>query len=55
VIFLVVGTVLWQPQYSFPAIFLGYISYSIFRHIFLLKKSEMDPAPDDDDEPVSKV
>ena len=53
VIFLVVGTVLWQPQYSFPAIFLGYISYSIFRHIFLLKKSEMDPAPDDDDEPVS--
>ena len=55
VIFLVVGTVLWQPQYSFPAIFLGYICYSIFRHIFLLKKSEMDPAPDDDDEPVSKV
>ena len=55
VIFLVVGTVLWQPQYSFPAIFLGYISFSIFRHIFLLKKSEMDPAPDDDDEPVSRV
>ena len=55
VIFLVVGTVLWQPQYSFPAIFLGYISYSIFRHIFLLKKSEMAPAPDDDDESVSKV
>ena len=55
VIFLVVGTVLWQPQYSFPAIFLGYISFSIFRHAFLLKKSEMDPAPDDDDEPVSKV
>ena len=55
VIFLVVGAVLWQPQYSFPAIFLGYISFSIFRHAFLLKKSEMDPAPDDDDEPVSKV
>jgi CDP-diacylglycerol--serine O-phosphatidyltransferase len=55
VIFLVVGTVLWQPQYSFPAIFLGYISFSIFRHAFLLKKSEMDPAPDDDDEPVSKM
>ena len=55
VIFLVVGTVLWQPQYSFPAIFLGYISFSIFRHAFLLKRSEMDPAPDDDDEPVSKV
>jgi CDP-diacylglycerol--serine O-phosphatidyltransferase len=55
VIFLVVGTVLWQPQYSFPAIFLGYISFSIFRHAFLLKRSDIDPAPDDDDEPVSKV
>jgi CDP-diacylglycerol--serine O-phosphatidyltransferase len=43
------------PQFSFPAVFLGYISYSIFRHVFLLKKSEMDPAPEDDDEPVSKV
>ena len=54
-IIVIVAVVLWRPQYSFPAIFLGYISYSIFRHIFLLKKSEMDPAPDDDDEPVSKV
>ena len=43
------------PQYTFPAIFLGYVVYSLFRHAFLLKKSEMDPAPDDDDEPVSKV
>ena len=47
--------VLRYPQFSFPAVFLGYISYSIFRHVFLLKKSEMDPAPEDDDEPVSKV
>lgn len=47
--------ILRYPQYSFPAIFLGYISYSIFRHLFLLKKSEMDPAPEDDDEPVAKV
>ena len=54
-IIVIVAVVLWRPQYSFPAIFLGYISYSIFRHVFLLKKSEMDPAPDDDDEPVSKV
>lgn len=54
-IIVIVAVVLWRPQYSFPAIFLGYISFSIFRHIFLLKKSEMDPAPDDDDEPVSKV
>jgi CDP-diacylglycerol--serine O-phosphatidyltransferase len=43
------------PQFFFPAVFLGYISFSIFRHVFLLKKSEMDPAPEDDDEPVSKV
>jgi CDP-diacylglycerol--serine O-phosphatidyltransferase len=54
-IIVIVAVVLWRPQYSFPAIFLGYISYSIYRHVFLLKKSEMDPAPDDDDEPVSKV
>ncbi len=56
ILIIIVGAVvLWRPQYSFPAIFLGYICFSIFRHIFLLKKSEMDPAPDDDDEPVSKV
>ena len=47
--------VFFYPQYSFPAVFLGYVLYSLFRHAFLLKKSEMDPAPDDDDEPVSKV
>ena len=53
---IIVGAIVFRyPQYSFPAIFLGYISFSIFRHMFLLKKSEMDPAPDDDDEPVSKV
>jgi len=56
ILIIIVGAVVFRyPQYSFPAIFLGYISFSIFRHIFLLKKSEMDPAPDDDDEPVSKV
>jgi CDP-diacylglycerol--serine O-phosphatidyltransferase len=54
-IILVAAVVFRYPQFSFPAIFLGYICFSIFRHIFLLKKSEMDPAPDDDDEPVSKV
>ena len=54
-IIIIAAVVFRYPQYSFPAIFLGYISFSIFRHIFLLKKSEMDPAPDDDDEPVSKV
>jgi CDP-diacylglycerol--serine O-phosphatidyltransferase len=56
ILIIIVGAIVFRyPQYSFPAIFLGYISFSIFRHIFLLKKSEMDPAPDDDDEPVSKV
>jgi CDP-diacylglycerol--serine O-phosphatidyltransferase len=56
ILIIIVGAIVFRyPHYSFPAIFLGYISYSIFRHIFLLKKSEMDPAPDDDDEPVSKV
>jgi CDP-diacylglycerol--serine O-phosphatidyltransferase len=56
ILIIIIGAVVFRyPQYLFPAIFLGYISFSIFRHIFLLKKSEMDPAPDDDDEPVSKV
>ena len=56
ILIIIISAIVFRyPQYSFPAIFLGYISYSIFRHVFLLKKSEMDPAPDDDDEPVSKV
>jgi CDP-diacylglycerol---serine O-phosphatidyltransferase len=56
ILIIIIGAVVFRyPHYSFPAIFLGYISFSIFRHVFLLKKSEMDPAPDDDDEPVSKV
>jgi CDP-diacylglycerol--serine O-phosphatidyltransferase len=56
ILIIIIGAVVFRyPQYSFPAIFLGYICFSIFRHIFLLKKSEMDPAPDDDDEPVSKL
>ena len=56
ILIIIIGAVVFRyPQYSFPAIFLGYICFSIFRHAFLLKKSEMDPAPDDDDEPVAKV
>ena len=54
-IIILAAVVFRYPQYSFPAVFLGYVLYSLFRHAFLLKKSEMDPAPDDDDEPVSKV
>ncbi len=53
---IILGAVIFRyPQYSFPALFLGYVLYSLFRHAFLLKKSEMDPAPDDDDDPVSRV
>ncbi|MEY3130420.1 MAG: hypothetical protein RLY12_792 [Verrucomicrobiota bacterium] len=56
ILIIILGAVVFRyPQYSFPAVFLGYVIYSLFRHAFLLKKSEMDPAPDDDDEPVSKV
>jgi CDP-diacylglycerol--serine O-phosphatidyltransferase len=56
ILIIIGGAVVFRyPQYSFPTIFLGYITFSIFRHIFLLKKSEMDPAPDDDDEPVSNL
>lgn len=56
VLIIIAGSIIFRwPQFTFPAVFLGYISYSIFRHVFLLKKSEMDPAPEDDDEPVSKV
>ena len=54
-IIILAAVVFRYPQYTFPTIFLGYVVYSLFRHAFLLKKSEMDPAPDDDDEPVSKV
>ena len=56
ILIIILAAVIFRyPQYSFPAVFLGYVLYSLFRHAFLLKKSEMDPAPDDDDEPVSKV
>jgi CDP-diacylglycerol--serine O-phosphatidyltransferase len=56
ILIIILGAVIFRyPQYAFPAVFLGYVVYSLFRHAFLLKKSEMDPAPDDDDEPVSKV
>jgi len=56
ILIIIIGAILFRyPQYTFPAVFLGYVLYSLFRHAFLLKRSEMDPAPDDDDEPVSKV
>lgn len=56
ILIIITGFMIFKfPEYSFPGLFLGYIGWGIFRHVFLLKKSEMDPAPDDDDEPVSKV
>jgi CDP-diacylglycerol--serine O-phosphatidyltransferase len=56
ILIIITGALVFKfPEYSFPALFLGYIGWSIFRHVFLLKKSEMDPAPEDDDEPVSGV
>ncbi|MFN5805229.1 MAG: CDP-alcohol phosphatidyltransferase family protein, partial [Opitutia bacterium] len=49
-IVLVAAIVIRYPEYSFPVLFLGYIVWSVIRHFFLLKKSEIDPAPDDEDE-----
>jgi CDP-diacylglycerol--serine O-phosphatidyltransferase len=56
ILIIITGALIFKfPEYSFPALFLGYIGWSIFRHVFLLKKSEMDPAPEDDDDTVSGV
>jgi CDP-diacylglycerol--serine O-phosphatidyltransferase len=56
ILIIIAGAVIVKyPAFSFPAIFLGYIIYSVFRHVFLLKKSEIDPAPEDDDDIVSEV
>lgn len=37
-------------EYAMSAVFLGYISWGVIRHFFLLRKEETDPAPDDEDE-----
>ncbi|GBL43557.1 CDP-diacylglycerol--serine O-phosphatidyltransferase [Verrucomicrobiota bacterium] len=56
ILIIILGAILIRyPAYSFPALFLGYIVWSIFRHLFLLKKSEIDPAPEDDDEVVPRM
>ena len=53
ILIIIVAAVLARwPQFSFPLIFLIYIIWGVFRHFFILKKSELDPAPDDDDESV---
>lgn len=56
ILIIIAGVVVFKfPEYCLPAFFLGYIAYSLFRHFFLLKKSEIDPAPDDDEDSVSGV
>ena len=52
-IILLAFVVFRYPEYSFPAVFLGYIGWSVIRHFFLLKKGEIDPAPEDDEDPVA--
>jgi CDP-diacylglycerol--serine O-phosphatidyltransferase len=37
-------------EFALPAIFLGYITWGVIRHFFLLRKEETDPAPEDEDE-----
>ncbi|MFM9016033.1 MAG: CDP-alcohol phosphatidyltransferase family protein, partial [Verrucomicrobiota bacterium] len=54
-IVLVAAAVIRFPEYSFPLLFLGYVVWSVIRHFFLLKKSEIDPAPDDEDEEVEML
>ncbi|MFM7209477.1 MAG: CDP-diacylglycerol--serine O-phosphatidyltransferase [Verrucomicrobiota bacterium] len=54
-IVLVAAAVIRFPEYSFPLLFLGYVVWSVIRHFFLLKKSEIDPAPDDEDEEVGTL
>ncbi len=54
-IVIVAAAVIRYPEYSFPALFLGYVIWSVIRHFFLLKKSEIDPAPEDEDEEVETL
>ena len=37
-------------EFALPAVFLGYICWGVVRHFFLLRKGEIDPAPEDEDE-----
>ena len=49
VLLIVVGLALFRfKEYTVPAIFGGYILFGIYRHLFLLRREETDPAPDDD-------
>lgn len=49
VLLIVLGLGLFQfKEYAVPALFAGYILLGIYRHLFLLRREETDPAPDDD-------
>lgn len=49
VLLIVVGLALFRfKEYVVPTVFGGYILYGIYRHAFLLRREETDPAPDDD-------
>ncbi len=54
-IVLAVAVLIRYPEYSFPVLFIGYVIWSVIRHCFLLKKSEIDPAPDDEDDEVESL
>ena len=49
VLLIVLGLALFRfKEYTVPTLFGGYIVFGIYRHIFLLRREETDPAPDDD-------
>ncbi len=49
-IILVVVAAIRYREFALPAVFLGYICWGVVRHFFLLRKGEIDPAPEDEDE-----
>ena len=49
-IILVAVAAIRYREFALPAVFLGYICWGVVRHFFLLRKGEIDPAPEDEDE-----
>lgn len=49
VLLIVLGLALFEfKEYTVPTLFGGYILFGIYRHLFILRREETDPAPDDD-------
>jgi CDP-diacylglycerol--serine O-phosphatidyltransferase len=49
VLLIVLGLAIFRfKEYVVPSIFGGYILFGIYRHAFLLRREETDPAPDDE-------